>query len=87
MGIETGQNVRGHGDNIKRVSLKELTSLVTKQTIKVKREHRGVSILINRDYKPTFGDLEIFEITRGIWAKKMVTFLKTLFMLMLLKVL
>ena len=77
MGIGNLANiVRGHGDNIKRVSLKELTSLVTKQTIKVKREHRGVSILINRDYKPTFGDLEIFEITRGIWAKKMVTLSK-----------
>ena len=74
MGIHNLANiVRGHGDNIKRVSLKELTSLITKQTVKVKKEHRGVSILINRDYKPTFGDIELFEITRGIWSKKMVT--------------
>lgn len=77
MGIGNLANiVRGHGDNIKRVSLKELTSLITNETVKVKKEHRGVSILINRDYKPTFGDLELFEITRGIWSKKMVSISK-----------
>ena len=77
MGIGNLANiVRGHGNNIKRVSLKELTSLITNETVKVKKEHRGVSILINRDYKPTFGDLELFEITRGIWSKKMVSISK-----------
>ena len=40
---------------------------------KVAPEHKGVAILINREYKPTSGDLETFEYTRGIWSKKMVT--------------
>ena len=41
--------------------------------MKVKPEHSGCAVLINRDYKSTFGDLEIFEYTRGIWKKKMKT--------------
>ena len=74
MGIENLENlVRGKGDNIKRFPLNELTNLLTKTTVKVKYEHRGVAILINRDFKPTFGDLETFEITRGIWSKRIVT--------------
>tara|TARA_B100000787_G_C16163511_1_gene282672 strand:- start:415 stop:1215 length:801 start_codon:yes stop_codon:yes gene_type:complete len=74
MGIENLQNlVRGKGDNIKRVPLNELTNLLTEKTIKVHREHRGIAILINKHYKPTFGDLETFEITRGIWSKRIVT--------------
>ena len=39
---------------------------LTEKTVKVHHDHRGVAILINKHYKPTFGDLEIFEITRGI---------------------
>ena len=33
----------------------------------------SIAILINRDYRPDMDDLELFEITRGIWTKKMVT--------------
>ena len=74
MGIDNLANiVRGHGDNIKRIPLNELSNLVMEKTVRVHPEHRGVSILINRDYKPTFGDLELFEITRGVWSKQMVT--------------
>ena len=74
MGIENLENlVRGKGDNIKRVPLNELTNLLTKKTVKVQHDHRGIAILINKHYKPTFGDLETFEITRGIWSKRIVT--------------
>jgi hypothetical protein len=74
MGIENLENlVRGKGENIKRVPLNELTNLLTNKTVKVRPEHRGVAILINKHYKPTFGDLETFEITRGIWGKRIVT--------------
>ena len=74
MGIDNLANVvRGQGDNVKRVPLNELTNLLMEKTIKVAPEHKGVSILINRDYRPTFGDLELFEYTRGIWTKKMKT--------------
>lgn len=74
MGIENLENlVRGQGQNIKRLPLNELTSLLTNKTVIVRPEHKGVAILINKHYKPTFGDLEIFEITRGIWSKRIVT--------------
>ena len=74
MGIENLENiVRGKGENIKRVPLNELTNLLTEKTIKVHYDHRGIAILINKHYKPTFGDLETFEITRGIWSKRIVT--------------
>ena len=74
MGIDNLTNsVRGQGDNVKRVQLGELSNLLMEKTIKVSPEHRGVAILINRDYRPSFGDIEIFEFTRGIWSKKMKT--------------
>jgi len=41
--------------------------------IDVKEKHRGVAILINKDFKEHFSDLELFEITRGIWPKSMKT--------------
>lgn len=78
MGIENLENlVRGNGKNIKRVRLEELTNLLTEREVEVEKDHRGVAILINRDYKPTFGDLETFEITRGIWGKRIVTACET----------
>ena len=64
---------RGHGDKVKRFSLGELTSIIIDKPVKVAPEHSGCAILINRDYRSTFGDLEIFEITRGIWQKKLKT--------------
>ena len=77
MGLDNLANiVRGHGDNVKRIPLNELSNLLMEKTVKVASEHRGVSILINRDFKPSFGDLEIFEYTRGIWSKKMMTISK-----------
>ena len=77
MGIDNLTNsVRGQGDNVKRVQLGELSNLLMDKTIKVAPEHKGVAILINRHYRPSFGDLEIFEFTRGIWSKRMKTLSK-----------
>jgi hypothetical protein len=74
MGIDNLTNqIRGKGDNVKRISISELSSLILDKPVKVKPEHSGCAILINRDYKSTFGDLEIFEYTRGIWTKGMKT--------------
>ena len=74
MGIENLENlVRGKGNNIKRVPLNELTHILMDKTIKVKSEHRGIAILINKAYKPHFGYMETFEVTRGIWNKNMKT--------------
>ncbi len=41
--------------------------------INVLAQHKGVAILLNQDYKPHFTDLQLFEITRGIWRKAMKT--------------
>ncbi len=74
MGIDNLTNLtRGHGNNFKRIPITELTSLIMDKTVTVKPEHRGCAILINRDYRPTFGDLEIFEYTRGVWRKAQKT--------------
>ena len=74
MGVDNLENLqRGQGDNVKRIPINELTRIVMEKTVAVSRKHKGVAILINRDYMPTFGDLELLEITRGIWKKGMVT--------------
>ena len=77
MGIDNLTNiVRGQGDNFKRMPLNQLTNLKMEKTVKIKSEHSGVAILINKDYTPNMGDLELFEITRGIWpeSQKSVAF-------------
>ena len=71
MGIDLLENkVKGQGGTVKRVPLNELTNTVLEKSVKVAPEHqgKGVVILINRDYRSTFGDLELFEITRGMWS-------------------
>ena len=78
MGIDNLVNkVRGHGNNIKRVPIKELSNIFSfekmNKKVKILPEHKGVAILINKFYRPTFGDLEIFEFTRGFWTKGDVT--------------
>ena len=53
MGIDNLANlVRGHGENCKRIPLAELTNLLTEKTVEVLPEHKGVSILINKCFKP-----------------------------------
>ena len=73
MGIENLTNiVKGKGDNIKRVPIEELKNIILDKPVEILPEHRGVAILINRDFKPNFGDIEIFEVTRGVWNKTSV---------------
>ena len=38
--------------------------------VQVAPEHKGVSILINRDYRPTFGDLESLKLQEVFGQKK-----------------
>ena len=77
MGIDNLENLlRGHGENHKRYSLNELFNIKTRKKVRVRPEHSGVAILINKDYKPTFGALETFEITRGIWPQSQKTISK-----------
>ncbi len=73
MGIENLTNiVKGKGDNIKRVPIEELQNIILDKPIAIESNDKGVGILINKDFKPNFGDLETFEITRGMWAKNCV---------------
>ena len=73
MGIENLTNiVKGKGNNIKRTPIEELQNIILDKPIEIQDKDKGVGILINRDFKPNFGDLETFEITRGIWAKNCV---------------
>lgn len=77
MGIENLTNlVKGKGDNIKRFPIEELKNIILDDPVEIDKEDSGVAILINRDYKPQFGDLDIFEYTRGIWSKNMVSIAK-----------
>ena len=74
MGVENLENVvRGKGDNVKRIPLNEIAHKLAGKSIKVKPEHCGVAILINTGWKPSFGYMQTFECTRGIWPKKMKT--------------
>ena len=77
MGLDVLVNkVRGKaGETVKRLPIGDLYQLRRKDQdrVPVREEHRGLAILINRDFRPTFGRLELFEITRGIWPRKLVT--------------
>ena len=44
-----------------------------KNTIDVRNEHKGIAIILNQDHKTHFNELEKFEITRGIWSKRLRT--------------
>ena len=73
MGLENLENlVKGKGNNVRRIPLNELAHTLVDKKIKVKSQHRGIAILLSQ-YKPYFGYKELFEITRGVWNKKMKT--------------
>ena len=73
MGVENLENlVKGKGNNVKRIPLNELAHTLVDKKIKVKSQHCGIAILLSQ-YKPYFGYKELFEITRGVWNKKMKT--------------
>jgi len=79
IGIENLENKqKGHGDNVKRIPIDELYNQINKEYIKVLPEHSGVAILINRDYRAHFDELETFEITRGVWRKSQKTIAENL---------
>ena len=51
----------------------KLKSPTPPESIDVRNEHKGIAIILNQDYKSNFNELEKFEITRGIWSKKLRT--------------
>jgi hypothetical protein len=73
MGIENLTNVvKGKGDNIKRTPIEELKNIIIDKPVEILPKHSGVGILINKYFEPNFGNLETYEITRGIWSKNSV---------------
>ena len=61
--------VRGHGDNTKRLPINELANIFEKEAIDVLPEHKGLAFLLEKTYQHSFGDIELFEYTRGMWYR------------------
>ena len=55
---------------MKKITLK---SNSIAETIDVKKEHKGIAIILDQDYKSNFNEQQIFEISRGIWCKRLKT--------------
>lgn len=62
-------SVRGHGENTKRLSLNELANLIRNEPVDILPEHKGVAFLLEKTFRHSFGDIELFEHTRGIWSR------------------
>jgi hypothetical protein len=65
---ELSNAVRGSGKEMGRMTLEEIHSLETQDEIEITQEHRGLAFLLNKSYKSGMTELELFEITRGIWS-------------------
>ncbi len=66
---ELTNRVRGHGTNLGRMTLDEIHQLITQKTIPVRKEHSGLAFILNNTYKSGMTPLNLFECTRGVWAK------------------
>ena len=74
VGLENLENlVKGHGENIKRIPIEELSNKYNEIHAEIIDEHKGFIILVNQLYEPHFTPLETLEIVRGIWIKKLVS--------------
>ena len=60
--------VRGSGSLMGRMSLEEIHNLNEAIEKEVEPEHAGIAVLLNKTYKSGMSELELFEVTRGIWA-------------------
>jgi uncharacterized protein len=60
--------VRGSGSLMGRMSLEEIHNLNEAIETEVESEHAGIAVLLNKTYKSGMSELELFEVTRGIWA-------------------
>ncbi len=77
VGLENLENlVKGHGENIKRIPIEELSNKYNEIHADIIDEHKGFIILVNQFYKPNFTPLETLEIVRGIWIKKLISIAK-----------
>ena len=74
VGLDNLENsIKGHGENIKRIPIEELSNKYNEIHADVLDEHKGFIILVNQLYEPHFTPLETLEIVRGIWPKNQVS--------------
>jgi hypothetical protein len=59
--------VRGSGSLMGRMSLEEIHNLNEAIETEVEAEHAGIAVLLNKTYKSGMSELELFEVTRGVW--------------------
>jgi len=59
--------VRGSGSLMGRMSLEEIHNLNAEIETEIEPEHAGIAVLLNQTYKSGMSELELFEVTRGIW--------------------
>lgn len=66
---ELTNKVRGSSSMMGRITLDELQHLLLKEETEIAPEHAGLAFLLNSTYKSGMSSLELYEATRGIWAK------------------
>ena len=64
---ELTNKVRGSGTTMGRATLEELHQLRAGEKTHVLPEHKGLAFILNNTFKSGMSELELFEVTRGIW--------------------
>jgi hypothetical protein len=59
--------VRGSGSAMGRMTIEEIYNINMAVETEIDGEHAGLAFLLNKTYKSGMSDLELFEVTRGIW--------------------
>lgn len=66
---ELTNKVRGSSSLMGRITLDGLQHLLLKEETEIAPEHAGIAFLLNSTYKSGMSALELYEATRGVWAK------------------
>ncbi len=70
MGVgELENKVRGSGTGMGRMTIEEVHNLQLGDETEISKDHQGLAFLLNSTYKSGMSELELFEVTRGIWSK------------------
>jgi len=64
---ELSNKVRGSGSEMGRASIEEIHHLQSGELIEVEKGHQGLAFLLNSTYKSAMTEIELFEVTRGVW--------------------
>lgn len=59
--------VKGSGSAMGRMPLDEIHNLQIAIETEIEPEHAGLAFLLNATYKSGMSELELFEVTRGVW--------------------